>query len=75
MRIYFKLLFISPVCCFIFHLDPSKPSVLTVKPLTRDHPKIYFEVTKYEKTALVFDLSFIGIGVCLPKKAKMNSFR
>ena len=43
--------------------------------MTPDHPKIYFEITKSEKTMIVFESALIALGVCLSKKAKLHGYR
>lgn len=43
--------------------------------MKKNHPKIYFEITKADKTAVVFDSTLIALGVCLPKKAKAYNYR
>ena len=43
--------------------------------MNQQHPRIYFEITKSQKTAIVFESALIALGVCLPKKIKGFSYR
>ena len=48
--------------------------MLTTRKLTHHNNKVYFKIDNVPKTALFFDASNIGIGVCIPHNAKNKNY-
>lgn len=48
----------------------QKPAILTTRKLSPQNNKVFFKIQNIAKTALVFDASKIGLGVCIPHNAR-----
>lgn len=60
----------------IFFLNTAgQPTVLTKNNFNRKHNIVYFQVTKFEKTLLIFDKQLVVVGACLPDKIKTYAYK